>query len=455
MQERQENSSPPGNIEAEQQLLGALFCRPDAHVSLSQEDFYDPVHGAIYARMMHLKSEGKTPSPVSMRSWAEQHDGLKELGGPKYLARLMGASIGASSAADYANMIREERQRRDIVHVLEGAVSDIRSQERDLGGIIAGVEMSLMGTDAPSRARPVTMMAAVTKAMESSFAAFSGDERGMVRSGIDRLDHIIGGFYPGEMTLLGGRPSMGKTALALSIALNVARDGHGVAIASLEMTPEAMATRAISEATTYSRGGAVTYSDIRTGKLDATSGEIVKTAAQGVAHLPIAFLPQDFEDVADLTSGVRQIAKGPNGLKFVVVDYAQLLKAKGHNRYEQITEISRSLKRLARICEVPVLALSQLSRQVESREDKRPMLSDLRESGQLEQDADAVMFCYRDEYYLQREEPDSTDLDKFEVWQGAMSRAKNRLEIIVSKQRQGAIGTAHVFCNPSLNKVWE
>lgn len=443
----------PHVIEAEQQVLGALLNVPDAHVMLSREHFYDPCHGDLYRRICEMKEDGQTPSPISLKTWAQEHEGMKELGGAQYLVRLAGASITPSAVAEYASMVRDYKARRDVLTVLREADTAICRDDEDLSGVLARVELAVTSQDVKSKARPVSMMAAVTEAMEASYAAFQGDAGGAVKSGVSRLDNLLGGFYPGEMTLLGGRPSMGKTAVALSIALNAARTGKHIAIASLEMTPAALATRAISEATTYeNEWGAVSYSEIRRGNLNARAGEAVKEAAKDVAQLPITFLPSEYQDVGALLGGVRQINR-TNPVDMVVIDYAQLLRAKGANRYEEITEISRAIKSMARTMEVPILALSQLSRALEQRSDKRPMLSDLRESGQLEQDADAVIFCYRDQYYLEREEPD--DQKKHEAWAQAVERSRNRLELIVAKQRQGAIGTAHVMCNPALNKIWE
>jgi replicative DNA helicase len=248
---------------------------------------------------------------------------------------------------------------------------------------------------------------------------------------------------------------MGKTGVALSIALNVARAGHGVVIASLEMNPEAMAMRALSEATAQS-GHAVSYASLRRGTFTQSQGERLKEVTEGVAMLPITFLPRQYSDIGALFAGARQVQRAMGGaMRLLIVDYAQLLRSQAKGRYEQITEISIALKALSGQLNVPVIALSQLSRQVEQRDDKRPMLSDLRESGQLEQDADAVLFCYRDEYYLEREKPDGHDFDALGDWQAAMERVRNRLEIIVAKQRQGAVGTAAVRFNPAINLVWE
>lgn len=300
--------------------------------------------------------------------------------------------------------------------------------------IAARLEAALiLVADADGRVAPVSMLKATTLALEQAHDAYHGRTGDCIASGIGALDEILGGFYPGELIILGGRPSMGKTGIALSIALNAARAGHGVVIASLEMNPEAMAMRALSEATAQS-GHAVSYASLRRGTFTQSQGERLKQVTEGVAKLPITFLPRQYSDIGALYAGARQVQRAMGGaMRLLIVDYAQLLRSQAKGRYEQITEISIALKALSGRLNVPVIALSQLSRQVEQRDDKRPMLSDLRESGQLEQEADAVLFCYRDEYYLEREKPDDHDFDALGDWQAAMERVRNRLEIIVAK----------------------
>lgn len=246
---------------------------------------------------------------------------------------------------------------------------------------------------------------------------------------------------------------MGKTAAAISITLNAARAGNKIAFASLEMGPEAIAMRCLSESMA-GRGRAVSYRNLRAGEFGQMHEEALAEAMQEVGNLPVQFLPQEFQDVGAILAGVRRAKSLMGGLDMIVVDYAQLMKAsQAKSRYEVMTEVSTALKRLAVSMRVPVLALSQLSRQVEQRDNKRPQMADLRESGQLEQDADTVLFCYRDEYYIEREKPE--DPEQMGEWQAALEGARNRLEIIVAKQRQGAIGTADVFCNVALNRIWE
>lgn len=455
-----ETDKPPFIVEAEQALLGSMLLLPENIGMVSgsggSDLFYDPVHQELFRIMAERERAGLLVSPVALSEWANGHEGAKSLGGGGYLARLAGASMSTNQFGHYVDILADLKSKRDILESVNEARQAITQGEESSATIAGRLEASLIQMQPASRAKPVSMTKAVTIAVEQVWEAQQGSTTQAVLSGFPALDRIATGFYPGELILLGGRPSMGKTAVALSMALNVARAGHGVVICSLEMNPEAMALRAISEATSQRRD-AVTYSSMRQGSMTASQLETFTAAASDVAKLPITFLSREFSDIGSLFSGAKQAKRmlGDGNMRLFIVDYAQLLTAKAANRYEEITKISMALKNLSGQLNVPVLALSQLSRKVEERNDKRPMLSDLRESGQLEQDADVVMFCYRDEYYLEREEPKVGDNEKHAVWRAAMDASRNRLEIIVAKQRQGAIGTAHMRCNPSLNLIWE
>lgn len=450
----------PHRIEAEQMVLGAILLDP-AHVSRTVQAggadlFYDAVHRDVFEVILDKDRAGMLVSPVTVHEAMRSHEGLAQLG-QGYLARLAGAAPGASSVPGYLDMLADLRGKRDLSASLTEAQAAIARGEDTAATIAGRLEASLIAASSASkRGGPIWMTQAVLTAMEQIKAAYEGLDDGSVRSGIHALDRILPGFYPGELILLGGRPSMGKTAVALSIALNTARAGHGVCIASLEMNPEAMALRALSEQTANQRA-AVAYSQMRQGEMTDPQLASLQAAAKRVADLPIMFLSREHADIGSLLAGAKQAQRAMQGnMRLLVVDYAQLLRSNAKTRYEQITEISIALKSLAGQLNIPVIALSQLSRALESREDKRPIMSDLRESGQLEQDADAVMFCYRDEYYVERDRPAPDDpVEDHEAWKSAMEAARNRLEIIVAKQRQGEIGTAHVRFNPAINLIWE
>lgn len=452
----------PHSIEAEQQLLGAILLGFSTEVVTAaggSEIFYDPVHAGIFTVCVRLEKNGKPVTPVTVAASlsGDAVNGLSELGGVGYLARLAGASVSASHAADYAKIISEAKAKRDLIGIMDKAKHALSDGELLASDVAAQMEASFGAlAQSETAVKPVSILKAVTEAMAEAHAAFHGEAINSVPSGIMALDKIVSGFSAGEMWLLGGRPSMGKTGVALSMGLNAARAGHPVIIASLEMTPSAMAMRALSEQTAR-QNMATSYSQMRRGEFTEAQGQALKEAAGQVADLPITFLPRQYQDTDLLQVGVKQSLRYAKEGKtpLVLVDYAQLLRSKAKTRYEQVTEISLALKGMAMDLGVPVIALSQLSRALEQREDKRPMMSDLRESGQLEQDADGVMFCYRDEYYLQREEPPTEEMDAHDAWRQACLGSRNKLEIIVAKQRQGEIATAHVMFNPAINRIWE
>lgn len=449
------------DVEAEQQLLGALLLEPSRLDMIgpeaSGEAFGDPLHGAIFERMRLNWKQNRPATPAGLKSWAETQEGFRNVGGPAYLARLAGAAIAPSRFKEYWQIIHPLAEKRALRDAMQRASEDLYNPDATAGDVAGRLEAALMQRAAVGGARPVSITKAVTEALAKIRAAQEGEPTGKIRTGIHALDHLIGGFNPGELIILAGRPSMGKSAVALSIASRVAGEGQGVCFASLEMMPVGLAERLISERTA-DHGAATNYTSFHDGNLDMRRLQAIGKSATEVSELPIQILPMTYRDIGNILSGskhARTLLGELCGLKLLVVDYLQIMRSAKGSRYEQITEISTALKELAGKLEIPVLALSQLSRAVEQRDDKRPQLSDLRESGQIEQDADTVIFCYRDEYYVQRSEPEQHDAEAHLAWQEAMRKASNRLELIVGKQRQGPIGTAHVFMNPALNKIWE
>lgn len=445
--------------EAEQQVLGTLLMEPGQIGRVIRgggaDLFTHGVHVEIFRTIERKANSGDLVSPITVKSALEGTGLLDEVGGAKYLASISGIAIGGASLSGYVDLLGEYSRKRAVSSALNSAQALLSRGEATATEIAAKLEGALIGIENASQtAKPVTMHAAVKDALDQAQAAYIGESEDVVKSGIAALDRIVPGFYPGELTLLGGRPSMGKSGVALSIALNAARQGHGVAIASLEMTPAAMATRALSEATARA-GRAVYYTNMRRGDMTEDQFRTVIENAQSVADLPVTFLPRAYADIGALIAGTRQIIRSNVNMRLLIVDYAQLLKADGKSRYDQITEISMALKALSVSANIPVIALSQLSRQIEQREDKRPVMSDLRESGQLEQDADNVLFCYRPEYYLERKKPEADDMDGLIEWQDLMDKHRHALEIIVAKQRMGQIGTAHVKFAPASNLIWD
>lgn len=458
---RPENA--PASVEAEQQVLGEILltnCEGSGYNAAltagGAKLFFDPVHARLFDVCHTKATQGFLVSPVTVADVMRDDTGLRELGGPGYLVRLAGSVIGRNDGAHYVAMLADLRRKRELITVLNEAQAAI-AQGRDEADVIAArIEAALMAAEPVGQSRPVSLSQALIGATGMISSAYQGEDAGRLRTGLAALDRIVPGLYPGELILLGGRPSMGKSAVASSIATRAARAGAGVCIASLEMTPESMAMRIIAEATAE-RGSGVSYAAMRKGDMtEAEMRAVLSVTQNDLANLPIQFLPPSYRDIGAIYAGVKQVQRRFAGnLGLVIVDYLGLIRGEGKSRYEEITNISIALKGLALQLKVPVLALSQLSRAVESREDKRPQLSDLRESGQLEQDADTVLFCYRDEYYLDREKPDPDDLELSASWSDTRERARNRLEIIVAKQRQGEIGTAHMMFNPALNVIWD
>lgn len=443
--------------EAEQMILGLILLNNAQVAQVAAKGgadlFGDPCHADIYRRISELERDGVLASPVTLKQWALEHEGIATLGGPAYLIRMAGASCPAGLIYHYLDHLKELRSRRDLVSAIEDASMAIMSGEIQAAEVSARLE-SQIGVIEPGEGRGlVSMTKAVTEAAARDSAARAGEPLACVPTGVYALDKLMTGLFPGELVLLGGRPSMGKTSVAINVILNAARAGKRVAFASLEMTPEDIARRAMSEHMA-GQGKAVAYRDLRAGEWSDMHHAAYCAAAKEVGDLPIQMMPRDYADIGALSAGAKQAKARMDGLDLLVIDYVQLMEASGtRDLFAEVSAISKGLKRLAGKLDIPILALSQLSRAVEQREDKRPLMSDLRQSGQLEQDADAVLFCYRDEYYLEREKPQ--DADELEAHQAALDRARNRLEIIIAKQRNGAIGTAHVMCNVAFNRIWE
>ncbi|MEZ5685069.1 MAG: replicative DNA helicase [Paracoccaceae bacterium] len=453
----------PHNIEAEQQLLGAILTNNDIFDRIAAivkpEHFFEPVHQRIYEVAIARIQKNALASPVTLKAFLEEDEGLKELGGPAYLARLAGSAIAAYAARDYAQMIYELAIRRELIR-LGGDIS-ARAQtmvvEDDPKEQITAAEQKLYNLAEQGQADKgfVSFLKAVTEAVSSANAAYQR-EGGLagVSTGLRDLDKKLGGLHPSDLLILAGRPSMGKTSLATNIAFNIAKaykrgirhdgtegavQGGVVGFFSLEMSAEQLAARVLSEASE------VPSEQIRRGDMTETEFRRFVEAAKALETCPLYIDDTPALPISQVAARCRRL-KRTHGLDVVMVDYLQLLRGtgKGENRVQEIAEISMGLKAIAKELNIPVVALSQLSRTVESREDKRPQLSDLRESGSIEQDADVVMFVYRDEYYREREKPSDHELDKMAEWQAVMEKVHGKAEVIIGKQRHGPIGAVEL-----------
>ncbi|MGO4854944.1 replicative DNA helicase [Phaeovulum sp. W22_SRMD_FR3] len=450
----------PHNVEAEQQLLGAILTNNDIYdriaALLKAEHFYEPVHQRIFEVAVARIQKNALASPVTLKGYLEDDDGLKELGGPAYLARLAGAAISAYAARDYAQMIYDLAVRRELIRLgqdISARASQIAVHDDPREQIVAAEQhLYKLGEQGHAEKGFVSFLKAVTEAVNSANAAYQRDG-GLagVSTGLRDLDKKLGGLHPSDLLILAGRPSMGKTSLATNIAYNIAKaykkgrthDGHEGAIEggvvgffSLEMSSEQLAARILSEA------AEVPSEQIRRGDMTEAEFRRFVEAAKMLESCPLFIDDTPALPISQVAARARRL-KRTHGLDVLMVDYLQLLKGTGggkDNRVQEVSEITQGLKAIAKELNIPVIALSQLSRTVESREDKRPQLSDLRESGSIEQDADVVMFVYRDEYYKEREKPGDHELEKMAAWQQLMEQVHGKAEVIIGKQRHGPIG---------------
>ncbi|HCI99329.1 MAG TPA: replicative DNA helicase, partial [Sulfitobacter sp.] len=446
----------PHSIEAEQQLLGAILTNNDIYDRVASvigpKHFYDPVHARIFEIAAARIAKNNLASPVTLKAFMEDDEGLKELGGPAYLVRLAGAAISAFAVRDYAQMIYDLAVRRDLIQLgrdiaAKAAQVDVASEPREQ---IVEAEQKLykLAEQGQTESGFQSFLKAVTDAVNVANAAYQRDG-GLsgVSTGLIDMDKKLGGLHPSDLLILAGRPSMGKTSLATNIAFNVAKayrrgtlhdgtegavDGGVVGFYSLEMSAEQLAARILSEA------AEIPSHQIRSGDMTETEFRRFVDAAKALEACPLGIDDTPALPISQLAARARRL-KRTHGLDVLIIDYLQLVRGtgKGENRVNEISEITMGLKAIAKELNIPVIALSQLSRQVENREDKRPQLSDLRESGSIEQDADVVMFVFREEYYKEREKPGDHELDKMAIWQEEMERLHGRAEVVIGKQRHG------------------
>ncbi|MFL4470891.1 replicative DNA helicase [Tateyamaria armeniaca] len=454
----QDAETMPHSTEAEQQLLGAILTNNDIYdrvaAIIGPDHFYDPVHARIFEISSARIAKNNLASPVTLKAFMEDDEGLKELGGPAYLARLAGAAISAYAVRDYAQIIYDLAVRRDLIQLgrdisAKAAKVDVASEPKEQ---IVEAEQALykLAEQGTSEGGFQSFLKAVTDAVNVANAAYQR-EGGLagISTGLTDMDKKLGGLHSSDLLILAGRPSMGKTSLATNIAFNIAKaykkgikpdgtegsiEGGVVGFFSLEMSAEQLAARILSEASE------VPSEQIRRGDMTEAEFRRFVDAAKALEACPLFIDDTPAIPIAQLAARARRL-KRTHGLDVLIVDYLQLVRGVAENRVQEIAEISMGLKAIAKELNIPVVALSQLSRQVENREDKRPQLSDLRESGSIEQDADVVMFVFREEYYKEREKPGDHDLEAMAKWQEEMERLHGRAEVIIGKQRHGPIGS--------------
>jgi replicative DNA helicase len=461
----------PHNIEAEQSLLGAILVNNDAFYRVSDflepKHFFEPIHQTIFETAGSLIRMGKVATPVTLKTFLPADTDIGGVTVGQYLARLAAEATTIINAQDYGRTIYELSLRRDLIRIGEDMVNVAFDAPVDFAprNQIEDAERRLYELAESGRYDGgfQKFSQALTVAVDMAAKAFQRDGKlSGIASGLRDLDTKMGGLQPSDLIIVAGRPGMGKTSLATNIAYNVAKahraeiqadgtqksvNGGIVGFFSCEMSAEQLATRIIAERT------GIPSSSIRRGGISESDFEKIRDYSIELQSLPFYVDETGGLSIAQLCARARRL-KRQRGLDLIVVDYIQLLQGsakRSDNRVQEVTEITTSLKALAKELNVPIIALSQLSRQVESRDDKRPQLSDLRESGSIEQDADVVMFVFREEYYLAMKQP-TPGTEEHIKWQAEMERVVGRAEVIIGKQRHGPTGTVELHFDASVTR---
>lgn len=432
------------NVEAEAALLGALMS--DANLidgiadTLDPQDFFEPLHGRIFETIVAEHGRGHRATPVTLRPFFDADPDMKEIGGPAYLAQLTGSGAVLIGARDFARQVQELATRRRLIGGLLNAIDAAHDFDTPIEALVEAADTAISA--AGDRGEDAGEYSAA-ECLDMVVNGFDEPVVGVRCGVIPAIDDLLGPMRPTHMVVGAGRPGMGKTATAISYALGAAERGHGTLFISLEMGAEQLAERMAADLCLDAR---IPYADIRDRRLTPAQRMEVCRARERIAKMPLQILDKQGLTIGRLRTLIkrwaRRFAARGHKLELVVVDYLQLLRGdKRMDRYEAVTEISRSLKEIAKEQGLAVFALSQLSREVEKRGDKRPMLSDLRESGQIEQDADAVIFFLRHEYYLRQDgEPDPSDANHAD-WHRLMEKCRGRIEFIAAKVRHGQAGS--------------
>ena len=438
----------PNNIEAEQAVIGSILVTneifDDINTIISNVNFYDPMHQKIFNAIESMVYKGLLANPITLKNYFEKEK--DEINIPEYLVKITKFSTSSRQAIEYSKIIYDMFVRRELIKISDQIIDDAKENDLNVSGqnIIENSEKLLYnlaekGTFSSSL---IKFDDAMKQTIEMASAAYK-NEGGIVGvpTGLRDLDDKLGGLHQSDLIIIAGRPSMGKTSLATNIAFNAAKNiqengrKSSVAFFSLEMSSEQLSTRIISE---QARIGS---NDIRRGRISDEQFDQFLETSKNISELPLFIDETPAISIAAMSNRARRI-KRLYGLDLIVVDYIQLMKGSLNNkdgRVQEISQITQGLKAIAKELGVPVLALSQLSRQVEQRDDHKPQLADLRESGSIEQDADVVMFVYREGYYLQRKEPREATVEHAE-WQAKMNEVAHLAEIIIGKQRHGPIG---------------
>ena len=459
--------SMPSNIQAEQMLLGAIMLNSELLNQVSEflqaEHFFEQLHQKIYAAISNITEKGMTATPIALKSMLERDELFKQAGGTEYLNKLATLAMMVINPSEYGKIIHELALRRNLISIgheivniaydatlNDSASSQIEQAETKLYNLVSvGIsDRSFI----PMRISVNESLSSINRAMKSSHGVIG------ISTGLVDIDHKLSGFHNSDLIIMAGRPSMGKTAFAINFALNackammqrnnaLGKASQAVGIFSLEMSSEQLVTRILSLITKLDSTA------LRTGKINEEGYNALRKAAIELSEMPFFIDDNPALSISAIRTRARKLKRKHN-LGILFVDYLQLLKGSNQhqNRVLEISEITQGLKAIAKELNIPVIALSQLSRAVEQREDKRPMLSDLRESGSIEQDADLVLFLFREEYYLLRQQPNPGDA-KHEEWQKKLSEVNKTTEVIVAKHRNGPVGTVKVHYDTQYSKI--
>ena len=442
-----ETNELPNNIEAEQSVIGSILVSneifDEINMIVTSKNFYDPMHQKIFSAIEKLIYGGMLANPITLKNYFEKEK--DEINVPDYLIKITKFSTAKRQTTEYSKLIYDLFVKRELIKISENIIDTAKLNDLDHDGqsIIENFEKSLfdLAEKGSFSSQLVKFDEAMRMTIEMASNAYKNEEGIVgVPTGLTDLDDRLGGLHKSDLLIIAGRPSMGKTALATNIAFNAAKkiqeDGRKSTIAffSLEMSSEQLSTRILAE---QSR---IKSNDIRRGRISEEQFDKFIETSKNISELPLYIDETPAISIAALSNRARRI-KRLYGLDMVVVDYIQLMRASNfrEGRVQEISEITQGLKALAKELSVPVLALSQLSRAVESRDIKKPQLSDLRESGSIEQDADVVMFVYREAYYLEKLEPRPATVEHAE-WQSKMNEISNLAEILIGKQRHGPTG---------------
>lgn len=460
-----DGESTPYNLEAEQSLLGAMLLNNGSleYVGdfLRPHHFADAVHGQIFEAIVRLIDRGQVADPITLKDYFDKNEALQPVGGARYLVDLVQSVVSVISVGDYGRLIYDLFLRRQLMGIGEEMVLSARTHELDLNAAqqIEDAEKKLfdLATTGNVSGGFKKLTEALTESINMAQIAKNQDSHIVgVTTGFIDLDKLLGGLHPSDLLIIAGRPSMGKTILATNIAFNAAvaakeenENGASVAFFSLEMSAEQLATRILGTES------GISSDRMRRGEISMDDFPKIVEVSRHLQSIPLYIDDTPALTVSALRTRARRL-KRQEGLGLIVIDYLQLIEGGGSNRradnrVQELSDITRSLKALAKELNVPIVALSQLSRAVEQREDKRPQLADLRESGSIEQDADVVMFIFREEYYEVRKQP-PPGTDEHTKWQARMSQIANQAEVIVAKQRHGPVNTVRLYFEGTLTR---